>query len=85
MKIKQRGSKNSIQLVFTLYKLFGYKFIYYFIYLVTFFYFIFASNIKKSLKIFYQKEPTPSEPIFSKSLCFFYIKKILEFYIKNQK
>ncbi len=59
MKIKQRGSKNSIQLVFTLYKLFGYKFIYYFIYLVTFFYFIFASNIKKSLKIFYKKADIP--------------------------
>jgi len=53
-KTKQRGSGWSIALVFNLYKLFGYKFIYYLMYPVTFFYFIFASNIKQSLKHYYK-------------------------------
>lgn len=51
----QRGSGWSIKLVFTLYKLFGYKFTYFLMYPVTFFYFIFASNVKKALKIYYKK------------------------------
>ena len=51
---KQRGSKQSIQLVLHLYTLFGYKFIYYFMYPITFFYFLIASNVKKSLKNYYQ-------------------------------
>ena len=55
MHIQQRGSSWSIKLAFTLYKLFGYKFIYYIMYLVTFFYFIFATNVKKSLKKYYQE------------------------------
>lgn len=54
MKTKQRGSGWSIKLVFNLYKLFGYKFIYYLMYPVTFFYFIFATNVKESLKIYYK-------------------------------
>jgi len=53
-KTKQRGSGWSIALVFNLYKIFGYKFIYYLMYPVTFFYFIFASNIKQSLKLYYK-------------------------------
>ena len=51
---KQRGSKQSIQLVLSLYHLFGYRFIYYFMYLVTFFYFLIASNVKKSLQDYYK-------------------------------
>jgi len=51
---KQRGSKQSIQLVLHLYTLFGYKFIYYFMYPITFFYFLIASNVKKSLKNYYK-------------------------------
>ena len=51
MTTKQRGSGWSIKLAFNLYKLFGYKFIYIIMYPVTFFYFIFASNVKESLKI----------------------------------
>jgi len=54
MQTKQRGSGWSIKLVFNLYKLFGYKFIYYLMYPVTFFYFIFASNVKESLRIYYK-------------------------------
>ncbi|XQC05512.1 hypothetical protein ACOAJ8_11270 [Arcobacter cryaerophilus gv. pseudocryaerophilus] len=55
----QRGSGWSIKLVFTLYKFFGYKFTYYLMYPVTFFYFIFASNVYKSLKIYYEKLNIP--------------------------
>lgn len=54
MNVKQRGSGWSIKLAFNLYKLFGYKFIYYTMYPVSFFYFIFASNVKESLKIYYK-------------------------------
>ncbi len=51
---KQRGSTGSIQLVLILYKLFGYKFIYYFMYPVTFIYFLMATNVKDSLRIYYK-------------------------------
>lgn len=54
MSVKQRGSGWSIKLAFKLYKLFGYKFVYYIMYPVSFFYFIFASNVKESLKIYYK-------------------------------
>jgi predicted LPLAT superfamily acyltransferase len=54
MSTKQRGSGWSIKLAFNLYKLFGYKFIYYTMYPVSFFYFIFASNVKKSLRNYYK-------------------------------
>jgi len=54
MQTKQRGSGWSIRLVFNLYKLFGYKFIYYLMYPVTFFYFIFAGNVKDALRIYYK-------------------------------
>ncbi|AXH11258.1 lysophospholipid acyltransferase family protein [Halarcobacter bivalviorum] len=54
MKTKQRGSGWSIALVFNLYKLFGYKFIYILMYPVSFFYFIFATNVKKALRDYYQ-------------------------------
>lgn len=50
---KQRGSKQSIQLVLKLYHLFGYKFIYFFMYPITFFYFLIASNVKESLEKYY--------------------------------
>ena len=53
-KTKQRGSSWSIKLAFNLYKLFGYKTIYYIMYPVTFFYFLFASNVKDALKIYYK-------------------------------
>ena len=53
-KTKQRGSGWSIKLVFNLYKLFGYKFIYYLMYPVTFFYFLVSSNVREVLKIYYK-------------------------------
>ena len=54
MSTKQRGSGWSIKLVFTFYKLFGYSFIYYLMYPVTFFYFLVASNVKEALKDYYK-------------------------------
>ena len=59
MQTKQRGSAWSINLAFTLYKLLGYKFIYYLMYPVTFFYFLFATNVKSSLKIYYERLEIP--------------------------
>jgi len=53
-KTKQRGSKESIQLMLTLYNVFGYKFIYYFLYPVTFFYFLVATNVKQALSEYYK-------------------------------
>ena len=59
MQTKQRGSGWSIALVFNFYKIFGYNFIYYLMYPVSFFYFIFASNVRKSLKIYYTQLDLP--------------------------
>lgn len=52
---KQRGSGWSVKLVFNLYKLFGYKFIYYLMYPVTFFYFLVSTNVRQALKIYYKR------------------------------
>ena len=54
MSAKQRGSGWSIKLVFNLYKIFGYNFIYYLMYPVSFFYFLFAQNVRTSLKDYYK-------------------------------
>lgn len=51
---KQRGSGWSIKLALSLYKLFGYKFLYYLLYPITFFYFLVAKNAKDPLKIYYE-------------------------------
>ena len=51
---KQRGSGWSIQLALYLYKLLGYKFLYYLLYPITFFYFLVAKNAKEPLKIYYK-------------------------------
>ncbi len=59
MRTRQRGSGWSIALVFNLYKIFGYRFIYLLMYPVTFFYFLFASNVKNSLKIYYKNIEKP--------------------------
>ena len=70
----QRGSGWSIKLVFTLYKFFGYKFTYYLMYPVTFFYFIFANNVYKSLKIYYEKLNIPfTKKIYYNHLFFFFM------------
>ncbi|WP_419770761.1 MAG: lipid A biosynthesis acyltransferase [Candidatus Marinarcus sp.] len=72
MITKQRGSAWSIKLVFNLYKIFGYTFIYFLMYPVTFFYFIFASNVKKSLEIYYQRLEKPfTNAIYYRHLRYF--------------
>ena len=53
-KTKQRGSGWSIKLAFDLYRLFGYKFVYYIMYPVSFFYYLFASNVKEALDEYYK-------------------------------
>jgi len=50
---KQRGSGWSIKLVFNLYKIFGYKFIYYLMYPVSLFYALISTNVKEALKDYY--------------------------------
>ena len=59
MSTIQRGSGWSIRLVFFLYRLFGYSFVYYLMYPVTFFYLLVASNVKVALKDYYQKINKP--------------------------
>lgn len=51
---KQRGSKWSVQLAFQVYHLLGYKFLYYLLYPITFFYFLVAKNAKEPLKTYYK-------------------------------
>ena len=58
-KTKQRGSAWSVNLAINLYKIFGYKFIYYTMYPVSFFYFLFATNVRQSLKIYYSQINKP--------------------------
>lgn len=83
MQAKQRGSAWSIKLVFNLYKLFGYKFIYYLMYPVTFFYFIFATNVKKSLEIYYDKLELPfNNQIYFEHLRMFSISMVDRFISK---
>jgi len=50
----QRGSGWSIQLALNIYHFLGYKFLYYFMYPVTFFYFLVAKNAKVGLRVYYQ-------------------------------
>ena len=53
MATKQRGSAWSIKLVFNLYRLLGYKFIYYLMYPVTLFYALISTNVKVALRDYY--------------------------------
>ena len=54
MATKQRGSGWSIKLVFNLYRIFGYKFIYYLMYPVSLFYALVSTNVKVALKDYYR-------------------------------
>lgn len=53
MATKQRGSGWSIKLVFNLYRIFGYKFIYYLMYPIALFYALISTNVKVALKDYY--------------------------------
>jgi predicted LPLAT superfamily acyltransferase len=83
VKTKQRGSAWSIKLVFNLYKLFGYKFIYYLMYPVTFFYYLVASNVKESLKIYYAHLGLPfTQKVYYNHLRTFAITMVDRFIVK---
>lgn len=53
MATKQRGSAWSIKLVFNLYRIFGYKFIYYLMYPVSLFYALISTDVKVALRDYY--------------------------------
>jgi len=53
-KGKQRGSAWSIKLAMFIYSVLGYKFLYYLLYPITFFYFLVAKNAKEPLRIYYE-------------------------------
>lgn len=55
MRTKQRGSGWSIKLVYNLYRLCGYKFIYYLMYPVSYFYYLKAKNVKEALEVYYER------------------------------
>lgn len=52
---KQRGSGWSIKLAFYAYKLFGYRFLYTLLYPIASFYYLFAGNVKKALRGYYER------------------------------
>ena len=54
IKIKQKGSGWSIKLALLVYKLFGYRSIFYLLYPITFFYFLFLKDTKEPLKKYYK-------------------------------
>ena len=56
---QQRGSAWSIRLAMRLYKLFGYRVVYYAMYPTAFFYFLVASNVKEALRDYYENIGTP--------------------------
>jgi len=55
MTTKQRGSGWSIKTAYSLYKLFGYKFVYYLMYPAAFFYYLKAKNVEDALSLYYQQ------------------------------
>jgi len=66
MSQKQRVGGIVVKTLYKLYQLFGYKFVYYSLYLVVFYYFLFAKNVRESLKIYYKHLNIP----FSNKLYF---------------
>jgi len=83
LKTEQRGSGWSINLVFTLYKILGYRFIYILMYPVTFFYFLFAPKVKKSLSDYYNNIEKPfSNKIYFEHLRIFAVCMVDRFITK---
>ncbi len=66
MAQKQRVGGVIVKTLYKLYKLFGYKFVYYSLHLVVLYYFLFARNVRDSLKIYYKHLNIP----FSNKLYF---------------
>jgi len=55
MSQKQRVGGIVVKTLYKLYQLFGYKFVYYSLYLVVLYYFLFAKDVRSALKIYYKK------------------------------
>ena len=55
MAAKQRVGGPVVKTLYTFYKTFGYKSVYYSLYLVVLYYFLFAGNVRKALKDYYKK------------------------------
>ena len=53
MSHKQRVGGLVVRTLYKLYRLFGYKFVYFSLYFVVFYYFLFARNVRESLRIYY--------------------------------
>ena len=86
MQTKQRGSAWSIKLVFNLYKLFGYKFIYYLLYPITFFYALISWNVKEALSDYYKHLGLPFNFfVYYKHLRIFAITMVDRFITKVDK
>ena len=66
MSQKQRVGGIVVKTLYKLYKLFGYKFVYYSLYFVVSYYFLFARNVRESLKTYYKHLNIP----FSNKLYF---------------
>jgi len=54
MSQKQRVGGIVVRTLYKIYQLFGYKFVYYSLHLVVLYYFLFAKNVRKALKIYYK-------------------------------
>ena len=54
MSYKQRVGGNLIKLLYTTYRLIGYSFVYFSLYIVVAYYFIFAKNVRVALKYYYK-------------------------------
>ena len=54
MSHKQRVGGLVVRTLYKLYRLFGYKFVYFSLYFVVFYYFLFARNVRESLNIYYK-------------------------------
>lgn len=54
MSHKQRVGGLVVKTLYKLYKFFGYKFVYFSLYFVVFYYFLFARNVRESLYIYYK-------------------------------
>lgn len=55
MEVKQRVNGLVIKILYKIYKLFGYDRVYFSLYFVVLYYFLFASNVRQALKIYYKK------------------------------
>jgi len=59
MSQKQRVGGFVVRTLYKIYQLLGYKFVYYSLYLVVAYYFLFAKNVKISLKLYYSRLGIP--------------------------